>query len=193
MKLYWDIQNHSFLESNLDSQEIQSLAWILRDQVAVTLYIMAPTVGSQGFTIQEAPLGYSVRFAVKASGSFSGAALVYAGTWTLAGTGTGSSYSAAVDLNTVALIALLEAETQTEDYLDLVGEFALEDASGNHRDSTQVTVRISKDVIRSTDVTPTAIQPLCEEFTHSGSKCLRIRNSDGVTLAVLTPPGVTYP
>ena len=193
MKLYWDIQNHVLLVSNTDSQEIQSLAWILRDQVPVTLYILAPTVGAQGYTIQEAPSGYSVRFAVKQSGSFSGAALVYAGTWTLAGSGTGASYSATVDLNTAALIALVEAEAQIEEYLDLTAELTLEDSSGNHRDSTQLTARITKDVIRTTDVTPSAVSTLFEEFTHSGSKCIRIRNSDGQTLLVLTPPGVTYP
>jgi hypothetical protein len=193
MKIYWDIQNHVFLRSNTDSQEIQRLDWALRDQVSVTLYILAPTEGSQGYTIQEAPAGYAVKFAIKPALSLDAGNLVYQGTWTLSGAGTGATYPANVNLNTEELIAALSAVI-SDDYLDLVGEFTLQDSSGNQRDSSQVSIRILRDVIRITDPAPiSAASPWFQEFVHSGSNCIRIVNSDGTTLAVFCPPGVTYP
>lgn len=194
MNIYWDIQNHVFVLGTSDSQELQQLDWTLRDQVPMNLYIVTPTSGAQGYTQQEAPSGYSIRFAIKQSGSFSGDPLAAGYTWTLVGTGASAYYTGSIDLNTAALIAVVEAVTQTEDYLDLTAEFAFQDGSGNQRDSTQITARITKDVNRTGEAEPAPYNTYpYQEFTHSGKKCIRIKNSDGETLAVFTPPGVTYP
>ena len=193
MKLYWDIQNHEFVMGLTDSQTLQRLDWILRDQVPVELYIVTPNT-SQGYTQQEAPSGYTIRCGVKASGSFSGNPLATNYTWTLVGSGATAYYTGTVNLNTSELIAVVEAESQTEDYLDLVAEFCFQDGSGNNRDSSQLTCRVTKDINRTGQAEPAPYNTFpYVEFTHSGKKCIRIQNSDGEILAVFTPPGVTYP
>lgn len=189
MNIYWDIQNHRFLSDVQSGQRINRLDWILRDQVPVTLYICQPN-STGGYTVQEAPASYSVVFGLKAE--YDGALIASQSTWTLSGSGTGATYPATVDLNTTeAIAAISSADT---DYIDAIAEFTLQDANGVNRDSTQVTCRITNDINRPTEAQPAAAaNTLWEEFVHSGQKCVRVKNTDGVTLAVFTPPGVTYP
>lgn len=191
MKLYWDLQNHKLVMSFTNTQQVDTLYWFLRDQVPVELRIGQEDDTTNAYVQQEAPAGYSVKFAIKKAGALSGACLVFAGTWVLNGAGTAAYYTATVNLNTVGLIADL-AETET----NYIGELTLMDGSGNQRDSTQFAVNIKPDVYRATESAPTAVSaiwPNFEWFTEpvSGQQCLRIVNDAGVTLAVLTPPGVS--
>lgn len=187
--IYWDIKNHIFITSLANTQEVSQFDWVLRDKFPVQLYIVQPDDTTLEYTQQEAPSGFSVKFSCKVAGSLDGAPLVFQGTWTLQGSGATAYYTADVDLNTVALIAAVAASSTTDE-LDIVGEFTFENAAGQNQDSTQVTIRIAADVHRSTDATPASYSPLWQEYTNAnGAKCLRIMNSDGQTLAVLTPPG----
>lgn len=149
MNIYWDIQNHRLLSDVQSGQVISRLDWILRDQVPVTLYICQPNT-SGGYTVQEAPAGFSVVFGVKAT--YAGALIAYQATWTLSGSGTGATYPATVDLNTTEAIAAVAAETDSE--LDAIAEFTLQDSGGVNRDSTQVDCRITQDINIASDSPP---------------------------------------
>lgn len=189
MKIYWDIQNHVFVESLNNGQEFQQWDWILRDKVPVELYIVAPDDTTQVYVQQEAPAGYGIRFSAKtSSATFADAPLIAQADWTLSGTGSAAKYTGEISLNTVALIAAVGTLAS----LDIVGEFSFEDVGGNQRDSSQITLRIMPDVHRSGDAAPASLSPFQEFFTdNAGKECLRIKNTLGETLAILTPPGGT--
>jgi len=189
MDIYWDIQNHEFVKELGNSQTVQRFDWYLRDQVPVCLYIVTPDSDDQGYTAQEAPAGFSVKFTAKHSGSLAGTALVFQGTWAKTGSGSDAYYEATIDLNTAELIAA----AGTTDPYDIYGEFTLQDANGDHRDSTRIDVRIYQDVLRGTEDTPTSATapwPYVQWYTDAnGYKCCRILNEDGQTLLDLKPPG----
>jgi hypothetical protein len=191
MNIYWDIQNHEFVKSLTRGSTVQKLSWTLRDQVPVVLYIVTPNDSDQSYTAQEATAGFSVKFTAKQAASLTGAALIFQGTWTLVGTGAAAYYTGTIDLNVEGLITAVEAATNH--YVDLVAEFVLQDANGVHQDSTQVTLRVTEDVLRGTESTPVAATlpwPYLEWFTdENGYKCARLLNEDGETLEVFKPAG----
>ncbi len=188
MNIYWDINSHVFVTSLTNFSQIQQFNWVLRDQVAVNVYLVTSSDSAQSYTQQEAPAGFSVKFTAKPSASLTGSAYVFAGTWTLNGSGASAYYSATVDLGGTDLVAAVEAASSH--YLDLVAELTLQDASGNQRDSTQITLRVTEDVLRTTDSVPASLSPWWREYTNAaGRKCLRIMNTDGETLATFEPAG----
>lgn len=188
MKIYWDHENQMLLSSLSTAQQLAPLAWILRDQKPVSLYLVTFDEDTQAYVVGAAPTGFVPKFGIKKLSAFAAGPLAYQGTWTLTGAGETSAYTATVDLNTAELIAEL-ADADAE---DLVAEFVLQDASGNNRDSTQIVCAITQDVNRVADPAPTSLDawPWMEEFVKDGHRCLRFKNSDGVTLLELTPPGV---
>jgi hypothetical protein len=191
MNLYWDIQNHEILTSIQNAQTLTRLDWILRDQVAVDLYLVQPSTNDTGYTVQEAPTGWVVKFCAKPAASRDGAAYVAQGTWNLSGSGTSAKYVGSVSLGGTTLISAVEAASSF--YLDLVAEFTLQDISGNHRDSTQCDLRVTEDVLRAGEAAPTLeAWPWLTEITDpaTGKKIVRIVNSDGEILAEFAPPGV---
>jgi hypothetical protein len=193
MNLYWDIQNHEILTSIQNAQTLTRLDWILRDQVAVDLYLVQPSTNDTGYTVQEAPTGWAVKFTAKLTSARDGAAYVFQGTWSLSGSGTTAKYSGSINLAGATLVAGVEAAALY--YLDLVAEFSLQDISGNHRDSTQFDLRVTEDVLRASEAAPaveTAPWPWISEYTDptTGKKIVRIKNSDGEILAEFAPPGV---
>jgi len=191
MNIYWDLDNHVFVKSLTYGQELSRIDLILRDLVPVTLYLCRPSSTDQSYVAEAAPSGYSVKFGLKLSTALSGGYLAFQGTWTGSGSGASSKYAADIDLNTVELIANMAASA----YVDYTAEFTLQDAAGVNKDSSQITMRVTADVIRAGGATPTAGDswPWIEEFTVSGRKCVRISNSDGEVLAQYAPPGVTIP
>jgi hypothetical protein len=189
MKIYWDIQNHLFLESLTNSQAFQQWDWILRDIVPVELYIVTPDDATQAYIQQETPAGFGIRFSAKvSSATFAGVPLIAQADWTLSGTGTTAKYTGSISLNTAELIQAVGVL----EYLDIIAEFSFEDLGGVQRDSTQLTLRIKPDVHRTGDATPAAYAPFLEFFTDSvGKECLRIKNTQGETLITLPPAGGT--
>ena len=188
MDMWWDIQNHVLVQNGDDGGQIQRLDWVLRDLVAVDLYVCTPSNDDQGYTKQQAPTGWFPKFGIKHEDSLTGDALVYEGTW--AYDAANKKYTATIDLNTSALIAA----AGEVDY-DIVAEFVLQNASARHRDTTQIACRISPDVNRGNETDPTSYYyPLMEEFVCSnGLKCLRFKNSDGQIIREEGPPGATIP
>lgn len=195
MNIYWDLNEHNLVTSLTNSQQIQRLEWFLRDQVPVTLYLVTADDTTQVYTQQEAPSGWSVKFTIKHSSGLSGNALVFSGTWVLSGSGATATYGATIDLNTAELIAAHAAGENSSNEYDLIAEFTLQDANGNHRDTTQLACRITEDVLRGTESGPTASETPWPNFQWyndpaTGRQCLRIVNDDGETLAELKPAGV---
>jgi len=194
MNIYWDTQNHVLLESTSSGQQIQTVEWYLRDLVDITLYIVQPKSDDQGYDQQEAPSGWTPKLGVKHEDSLAGGFLAYQGSWPKSGSGANATYGATLNLNTSELIADFNSSASNNER-SLILEFTLQDASGHHRDTTQVALTITGDVIRGTEGSaPTALEnwPWIEEFTDpaTGKKCLRIQNSDGETCDVLKPQGV---
>jgi len=190
MNIVWDLTNHKFLESTDNRQQIQRIDWLLRDQVPVTLNIYTYDLATDAYTAEDVPAGWAIKFSAKQASGLTGANLVFQGTWASGGIGV---YTATVDLNVEGLIAVVEAASGNN--VELVAEFTLSDISGNHRDSSQFTLRVIEDVYRGTEGTPAnvgAAFPWIEEYTDSatGKKCLRFKNSDGETLEVMKPAGV---
>ena len=191
MNLYWDIQNHEILTSIQNAQTLTRLDLILRDQVSIDLYIVQPSTDDTGYTVQEAPAGWVPKFTAKPAGGRDGAAYVFQGTWSLSGSGTSAKYTGSVSLAGATLITAVESASVY--YLDLVGEFTLQDISGNHRDSTQFDLRVTEDVLRASETAPavqTAPWPWISEIVVGGQKVVQIKNSDGIILAEFAPPGV---
>ena len=190
MKLYWDIQNHKLVRSTTSTQQIQRLDFILRDQVAVELYILEPKTDDSGYQEYSVPSGWAVKFAVKHKSALSGEALVAQGTWTF----DTDHYDASITLNTSELIASHVAGKGTGITYDVLAELVLADVSGNNRDSTQVACRITEDVYRADDAEPTSSQgwPWLQEYTDTaGKQCLRFLNSDGEVVREDGPAGST--
>jgi hypothetical protein len=191
MNLYWDIQNHEILTSIQNAQTLTRLDWILRDQVSVDLYIVQPSSNDTGYTIQEAPTGWVPKFTAKPASARDGAAYVFQGTWSLSGSGTSAKYTGSINLAGATLVSAVEAASVY--YVDLIGEFALQDISGNHRDSTQFDLRVTEDVLRVGESAPTLeAWPWLQERTDpvTGKKIVSLVNSDGEILAEFAPPGV---
>ena len=187
-KFAWDINRHLFVKADDNEQQVTRLDWFLRDLVSVELQLVEWSDTNSAYSVIEAPSGWSIKFCIKQSGSLDGAALAFAGTWTKSGSGDDTIYTASVNLNTTALINAVGSLTK----LDLIAEFTLQNTSGRHRDTSQLTCRMKPDVYRGTEGTPIdAHWPLLEEYTDGdGNKCVRMKNSDGQTLAVWKPAGV---
>jgi len=188
MKIYWDIQNHCFVESLTNSQEQQQWELMLRDSVPVELYIITPDDATGAYVQQEVPAGYGIRFSAKVSAAtFAGAPLIASADWTLSGSGTSAKYTGTLNLNTAELIAAVGVLEQ----LDIIAEFSFEALGGVQADSTQISLRVKPDVHRTGDATPAAYSPFMEFFTDgtTGKECLRIKNTQGETLVVLSPMG----
>lgn len=192
MIIVYDILNHELLSSLAATQALQRLDLVLRDQYALTLYIVQPNSDNSGYVQQEAPAGWGVRCSLKIAPTTTSAAdladdpLAFQATWTLDGSGAAALYAGTLDLNTQPLIDAIGVTP----YLDCLLEFSLQDASGNNRDSTQVNCRVKADVHRVTDNVPSSLAPWWEEYLNAnGKKCLRIKNGDGDTLVQFAPAG----
>jgi len=193
MKIYWDYENHELLSSIQNIMQFQRLDYVLRDQVAIELYLVTKSEITGTYTIGEAPSGYAVKCSIKPSDDRDSDPLASQYVWTLSGTGESAKYSATLDLNKTELIAAVEAETNP--YLDLVIEFVLQNASAENRDSTQADLRVTQDIHRPSDSAATSANLLFPWFEFfddetTGEECLRIKNTDGQTLAIFKPAGV---
>lgn len=193
MKIYWDIENRKLLTNSANGQVYQKFDWILRDKMAVSIYIMEPDNDVGGFTLMEAPAGTAIKFGLKLnSGLNAVAAPAYLATqfvWTKNGSGADSYYEGTINLNTTELIDDILLETSK----NYIAEFTLQDANGDDRDTTQIIATVKPDVIRgdeSDPVSAVSLWPWFEFFTEGGVGKLRIKNEAGETLAIFEPPGV---
>ena len=192
MDITWDTQNHELIASTSSGQAVQRLDWILRDKVAVNLYLVTPASDDDGYDTNALAAGLSLKFGIKYTGAFAAAALASSSSWTEVDVSGTKHYSATLNLNTEALIASHAANKGSKIYVDFTGELTFLRSDGHHQDSTQVTVRVTDDVNRVTDTEPDSIAPRYEYFTDSaGKECLRIMNTKGETLQILPPAGGT--
>jgi len=151
MNIFWNIEDHEYVAGLSDSNLVDRFDWILRDVVAVRLYIVTPSAVDQTYTPASAPAGFEPRFALKKSGELDNDPLAASADWAQTLDADGKvCYDGTIDLNTALLIAAVGTATE----LDLIGEFTLQDAAGLNRDSSQVTVRIKPDVNRAGEQAP---------------------------------------
>jgi hypothetical protein len=192
VKIYWDYANKRLLSSIATRSFIDLLELCLRDQELLTIYPVALDEEDNTYTAVAFPSGWTPKMEIKATDDRDAdPAPAGALIWVL----DADHYNATLDLNTTQLIAVVESVDNTNTYLDMVAEITLENAAGENRNSTQVPARITPDVRRigTTPPTSAAAWPWLQEFVFEGHKCLRFKNSDGVTLLELAPPGVTLP
>ena len=187
MHIYWDLDNHVFVKSLTDVQQVTDLDLILRDQIAITLHTVRPS-SNDGvyFAEEDCPAGTAALFGLKGTTQpkLAGGYLAVQATWTKTATGI---YTGTIDLATDELLAELGAETSVE----LKAEFCLRDADGKDSDSTQLDVTLYYDVngAGEGETTPAYCGVLVREETIGGVKVLILYNSDGVEYARFNPPG----
>ena len=187
MNIYWDYLNAILAKDLSGSNQISDLTWVLRDQVPIVLYLVEPaTSGGDYYQVVENPSGCAPVFGAKASSGLAGAHLIYNAAFVKTGTGATTKHTATLNLNTAELIAAVPAAATVE----LIGEFVLVDASGNHRDSCQFTLYVKPDVTRGTEASPLSVYAPClvQELVVGGVKYLILQNSDGVEYARIAPP-----
>ena len=196
MKLYWDFAHQKLYSSLSTAQAIDLLELSLRDYVALELYLVALDDTTGALSVTSAPTGYAPKCELKTDtgAGRDGSALAGAYAWSATGSGETAHYEDTLGLNTSELVAAFAAAaTSTE--LDLVIEFTLQPISGEQRDSTRCTCRVHRDVIRTGGTLPTSLTayPWFSEVVANGGRHILLKNSDGVILAVFSPPGVAYP
>jgi hypothetical protein len=187
MHIYWDLDNHVFVKSLTDSQIVDALSLVLRDQVSVTLHTVRPsTAAGVYFAEEDVPAGTAPLFGLKGTtqAKLAGAYLAVQATWTRTATG---KYTGTIDLATDEIKAELAEETSVE----LKAEFCLRDTEGKDSDSTQIDVTLYYDVngAGEAETTPAYCGVLVREETIGGVKVLILYNSDGIEYARFNPPG----
>jgi hypothetical protein len=189
MHIYWDLDNHTFVKSLTDSQIVDALSLVLRDQVSITLHTVRPSTASGVYFAEEdCPAGKAPLFGIKGTtqAKLAGAYLATQAVWTRTATG---QYTAVVDLNTTELIA----EIGTETTVDLKAEFALVDVDGKHYDSTQCDLTVDYDVNVGGEAAAESVyvgnNSIIREELIGGKKVLILYNSDGIEYGRFNPPG----
>lgn len=185
MNIYWDYANEIFISSLTNNAQVSLRNARLRDKLLVRLYVLSqdPTTGA--FTNGAAPSGYAPKFGLRRTRT-SDDLLIFNGTWTY--DETNKYYQGTVNLGESSLTALFS----TDNYLDFVFEFTMQDVSGDQTYSTQGDIRIWFDILRGGETETTWVPPFpwVEEFTNeAGQKCLRFKNSNGETLQTMSPMG----
>lgn len=101
-------------------------------------------------------------------------------------------YQATLDLNTSEIDDVFENTTLTS--VPIRVDIEVQNGDNSERFTFQFDATLKQQVYDNDyTITPTPNPQRWEWFTHEGKECLRIKNGDGETLAILCPPGVTYP
>jgi hypothetical protein len=188
MKIFWDLDNHEFVKSLTSPQQVQSLSFVCRDRVPLTLYTVRPSTDPGiYYKAEDVPAGQSVIWGIKpyTKAGLDGAYLADQLVWTRTALGT---YQATISLKTTPMINAL-----TDVSVDLLMEFTLVDVDGENYDSTQMPITVDLDLNREGDAeavgVAAAINSICREELIAGNKVLILYNSDGVEYWRFNPPG----
>ena len=106
-----------------------------------------------GSTRKELAAGTTGKFILKPPGEFGGSALALADSWTKAGTGTGATYTFALDLNTAAVVAELG---NAADKVAVIAEMTWT-AGGKIYTSRYPTALLYNDAARGSEGTPIVV------------------------------------
>jgi hypothetical protein len=127
--------------------------------------------------------GKAIKFGAKALATYATDAefLFSQATWTAAGTGESTTYSANIQFNTSELIAKI----RTSAYLDCKAEFTILNSSNENELLTQCTFRIWKDVITGSEGIPTTEYLVISQVVDdTGAQIVKIVNAAGVLVGV---------
>ena len=185
MDIYWDTKNRLLYSANHATARISNQTFILADELYINLRLVEPaSSGDEDFNVVAPPSGYGVVCGMRETSEIvNGALLAMQDTWSF---DTNHLATASLNLYTDNMVAAIGSDS----YIDCTLEFTLRNSTTLYdRDSTQITVRVKYDVIRSDSVTPGIIQSLAEHITHTdGRKGIRLRNADGTIVATFLEP-----
>jgi hypothetical protein len=185
VKVWWDYENKALTDGLNSTNRITTMDLVARDLEPVTVYfVKAASSGDNYYEAGELPAGYTVLIGLRETADLSaGALLASVSEFTLHGTGTDAYYTADFSLNTAALVAALG----TSSTLDCTLEVALVSASGVHKYSAQIPVRILLDVNRG-DPAPSQLYSYgAFEVVRDGKRYVQLRTSMGKVVAEFGP------
>lgn len=184
MNLYWDLQNQKFVPSLNNTTKIERFDFILRDILPVTLRVCnTQTNLNVPYIVTALDAGKSIKFGAKALTTYATDTdfLFSQATWTAAGAGETTTYTADIELNTAELIAAIGSEA----YLDCKGEFTIQNASNENELSTQCTFRIYPDVISGNEGVPSTQYQIIAQYTDDNNvPSVRIVNAEGIAVCL---------
>jgi hypothetical protein len=186
MNLYWDVSNRKFVQSTTSTAEVVRVKLVLRDEEPISLIPLDSS--NSPATLWALDSGESIDIALKSEADLDGNYLAFAAGLTdntLAG--TLKRYTGNLDIDTAAAVAAIG----TADYLDCILEVCVVTSASKQRYSSQVDVRLLKDVIRG-ETPPAGAGGLSLRFITDGggNKGVGLYNADGVLLQEFYPPGV---
>jgi hypothetical protein len=184
MNIYWSLQEQKLMPSLNSTAQITQFNFVLRDTIPVVLRVCnTQSVQNVPYVVTAIDAGKSIKFGAKALATYATDAefLFSQATWTAAGSGTTTTYTANINLNTAELIAAIG----TAAYLDCKAEFTILNASNENELSTQVTFRILKDVVTGSEGVPTSEFQVIAQYTdESNVQSVRIVNAAGVAVGL---------
>lgn len=184
MPIYWDMSNQKMVPSLNSSTKITQYDFVLRDVLPVTLRVCNwQAVLNTPYVVTAIDAGSAIKFGAKALATYATDPdfLFSQGTWTAAGTGEDTTYTADITLNTAELIAAIG----TSSYLDCKAEFTILNVGNDNELSTQFTMRIYKDVITGSEGVPTTEYQVIAQYTDdNGVQAVRIVDANGVAVGL---------
>jgi len=154
MNIYWSYTERKIIQSIYSKNVVNSFTWVLRDYVAIDLFVVTPQISNtQPYIIGEIPDGFSFKISGKKNKFFKDNPLLCDGSWTQHGTGEDTYYETNVRLDNNALVPEMGETSE----LDLIGELARTRENENY-DSTRFNLKIISDIIRLSDVCPTPVE-----------------------------------
>jgi len=184
MNIYWDMQNQKLVPSLTSTSKIERYDFILRDLLPVTLRVCNEQTNiNVPYVVTAIDADKSIKFGAKALATYITDTdfLFSQATWTEVGSGTNTTYTADIELNTAELIAAIGSSS----YLDCQAEFTIQNASNKNELSTQTTFRIYPDVIKGTEGVPTTEYQVIAQYTDDNNvAAVRIVNAEGVAVSL---------
>lgn len=184
MNIYWDLQSQKLVPSLTSASKIERFDFVLRDILPVTLRVCnEQSKNNAPYVVTAIDAGKTIKFGAKALASYQTDTdfLFSEAVWTEAGSGTSTTYSADISLNTAALIAALG----TSAYLDCKIEFTIQNSSNENELSTQSIFRIYPDVIKGTEGVPSTEYQVIAQYTSDlGVASVRLVNASGEAVAI---------
>lgn len=151
MDLYFDLNKGQFVSSNGNGDLVSALRLKRGDTVEIVVRFC------RGIVITELASGAAGKLGVKEVGDYDGDFVAAAPSWTKAGTGTSTTYTFQLNLDTEELDALLGVGA-AEDVASVTLNFEMEFQVGDViTSSNTVTLTVDNDVIRGSESGPTDI------------------------------------
>ncbi|MCG2681187.1 MAG: hypothetical protein L6455_14655 [Kiritimatiellae bacterium] len=185
VNLYWSLGEQKLVSSLNSTTKIERYDFVLRDTLPVVLRVCNEQSNiNVPYIVTAIDAGSAIKFGAKALATYATDAdfLFNQATWVAAVSGTSTTYTADIPLNTAELIAAMG----TAPYLDCKVEFTIYNtALFTNALSTQLTFRIYKDVITGSEGVPTSTYPVVSQILDdTGAQIVKVINANGVLVGV---------